>query len=129
MREKFVPLQRFPFSSARKRMSVIIDYRNEERYLFVKGASEMVLQSCNKWFDPQTNKIEVISKSTKDKIEGVIRKMAEGSLRTLCLAYRPLFDSDNLEKKDQKGVYEIESNNLVMLCVLGVRDMPRKEVF
>ena len=29
---------KFPFSSARKRMSVIVDYKNEP-YIFVKGAS------------------------------------------------------------------------------------------
>ena len=71
-----MPIQRFPFSSARKRMSVILEYKGNEKLLFVKGASEMVLNSCNKVYDPQTNKIELMSKSTKDKIEGVIRNMA-----------------------------------------------------
>jgi magnesium-transporting ATPase (P-type) len=38
-------------------MSVIADRKPGEFYLFVKGASEMVLEGCTKWFDPQTKKI------------------------------------------------------------------------
>ena len=52
--------------------------------------------------------------------------MAESSLRTLCLAYKPISDTENVESKDQKGIYEVEKNNLTMLCILGVRDIPRQ---
>jgi magnesium-transporting ATPase (P-type) len=38
---------KFPFSSARKRMSVIVNFKGEN-YIFVKGASEMVLGTCDK---------------------------------------------------------------------------------
>ena len=31
-----------------------------------------------------------------------------------------------MDKKDEKGVYEVENNHLVMLSILGVRDIPRK---
>jgi P-type Ca2+ transporter type 2B len=62
-------------------------------------------------------------------VEGVINKMAESSLRTLCLAYKPISDTENVESKDQKGIYEVEKNNLTMLCILGVRDIPRQEVY
>lgn len=105
-REKYEPVQKFPFSSARKRMSVIIE-RKQDNCLFVKGASEMVLDSCNKWFDPETNKIEVMSATAKEKIEEIIHKMAESSLRTLCMAYKPINSLDNLEKKDSKGLFDI----------------------
>ena len=55
--------------------------------------------------------------------------MAQSSLRTLCLAYKPISETENITSKDQKGVFEVEKNNLTMLCILGVRDIPRKEVY
>ena len=64
-REEYSPLQKIPFSSARKRMSMIVERGNSQRYIFVKGASEMVLNSCNKWFDPSTNRMEVLSSTIK----------------------------------------------------------------
>jgi Ca2+ transporting ATPase len=37
-RNKYPTLLRIPFSSSRKRMSVIIDYK-DDKHLFIKGAS------------------------------------------------------------------------------------------
>ncbi|CAM5999038.1 unnamed protein product, partial [Sphagnum balticum] len=54
--------------------------------------------------------------------------MAEKSLRTLCLAYKKLQAHDDLESKDARGVFESEKTNLVLIAVLGVQDIPRKEV-
>jgi hypothetical protein len=39
-------------------------------------------------------------------LNDVIVKMAENSLRTLCLGYRKLSARDEFEKKDEKGVYD-----------------------
>lgn len=33
-----------------------------------------------------------------------------------------------LETKDSKGVFDVEKNHLVLLAVLGVKDVPRPEV-
>ena len=53
---------KFPFSSSRKRMSVIVKYEGQ-LHIFTKGASEMVLQGCSDWFNPITNNIETINRS------------------------------------------------------------------
>lgn len=45
-----------PFSSSRKRMSVIVK-RDEGNVLLIKGASEILLNQCNQWYNPLTNKI------------------------------------------------------------------------
>lgn len=42
-----------PFSSARKRMSVVIDY-NGSATLFIKGASEIVLGCSKQWYNSTT---------------------------------------------------------------------------
>jgi magnesium-transporting ATPase (P-type) len=67
----------------------------------------MVLSCCSKWHDMHTNKIEIISQTTKNKMEEAIRKMAESSLRTLCLAYKKVSPNCDLESKDEKGVFNI----------------------
>lgn len=54
--------------------------------------------------------------------------MAEKTLRTLCLAYKPIMPRESYEEKDQRGVYEIEKENLILIAIVGVRDIPRPEV-
>ena len=55
-RTNYEPKMKFPFSSARKRMSVIVNYQGENM-IFVKGASEMVLATCSRWYNMEENKI------------------------------------------------------------------------
>lgn len=57
-----------------------------------------------------------------------INKMAEGSLRTLCVAYKKLPDNTDFTDKDEKGLFSIEKHEFILLSILGVRDIPRKEV-
>lgn len=46
-------------------MSVIIE-RNPQTYqLFVKGASEIVLDNCSRWYDMQNDRVDVISSSVR----------------------------------------------------------------
>lgn len=54
--------------------------------------------------------------------------MAESSLRTLCLGYKKLKPRDDLEAKDSKGIFECEKEGIVLIAIIGVRDIPRKEV-
>lgn len=53
--------------------------------------------------------------------------MATESLRTLCLAYKRIEPNFN-EDKDSNGVYEIEKTGLVLIAIVGVKDVPRPEV-
>lgn len=54
--------------------------------------------------------------------------MASKSLRTLCLAYKALRPTSDLDSKDEKGVFEIEKSELICLGIIGVKDVPREEV-
>lgn len=53
--------------------------------------------------------------------------MASESLRTLCLAYKKVEDNFNQEK-DINGIYNIEKSGLVLIAIVGVKDVPRPEV-
>lgn len=61
-------------------------------------------------------------------MENAIEKMASNALRTIVLAYRDLDGSENLSTKDDKGVYEVEKNNLTMFAIFGIKDILREEV-
>lgn len=67
---------KFPFSSARKRMSLIFyDPNTSRRILLVKGASELVLEGCTKFhsFDGgQLNMDNFLKVDINHAIEGVI---------------------------------------------------------
>lgn len=63
-KDKFDIKMKMPFSSARKRMSIVIQYQDRAT-LFIKGASELVLDSCNQWFNSATGEVEPISEGLK----------------------------------------------------------------
>ena len=126
-RDTYEVKHKLPFSSSRKRMSVVINY-NESAHLFIKGASEMVLSSCTQWFNSQNGEIEPISTDIQENLKKTINNMAENSLRTLCFGYKKLMAHDDLEVKDSKGVYACEKENITLIAIIGVKDEPRKEV-
>ena len=51
--------------------------------------------------------------------------MANKSLRTLCIAYKKLGAHDDLETKDQKGIFDAEKKDLIVLAIIGVQDIAR----
>lgn len=76
IREKYPTLLKYPFSSKRKRMSSLVEFQSK-KMLLVKGASEMVLESCDTWYNQDTDAIEAITEDIKAKINRVIVTMAE----------------------------------------------------
>lgn len=72
--------------------------------MFSKGASEMVLKGCQKYYNPRSGQIEQLDRSKADE---AINKMAKYSLRTLCLAYKKVTNHENFAKKDDKGVHTV----------------------
>lgn len=65
IRQTYVPKEpiRFLFDSARKRMSTVVELplnekteHNYQKRLHIKGASEIILSTCNYFIDNQGNK-------------------------------------------------------------------------
>lgn len=117
----------FPFSSARKRMSSLI-HSDGKRILLVKGASEMVLASCNKFLSKKSGKVKKLDDELLTEMKSAIKKMADNALRTIVLAYRELKDSDDLETKNNLGVFDIETKSLTCIAIFGIKDILREEV-
>lgn len=108
-------------------MSSIINC-DGKRIMILKGASEIVLSSCNKFHSKKTGGIIPIDEQLLNTMKGAIKKMANDALRTIVLAYKEINDSDDLETKNNLGVYDIETNDLTCIAIFGIKDILRAEV-
>lgn len=108
-------------------MSVVIN-SDGKKILLVKGASEMVLASCNKFLPKSTGKIQPIDDALLKKMKDAIKTMADGALRTIVLGYKELKDGDDLTTKDRLGVFDVETKDLTCIAIFGINDILRAEV-
>ena len=110
--------------------------------LFVKGASEMVLERCTSALDA-SGKVVKLTPALKKAIEAEINACARSALRTLCLATKSEFSGKHASLKTYtKGdkssdAYKLLSNNddfaaiesdLTFVGLVAMRDPPRAEV-
>jgi len=119
-------LVEFPFSSERKRMSVIV--RNEAEgilypaafLMFTKGSPELILERCTQ---VQSGKATVaIDNAQRAQILAQNNHMASKGLRVLGFACRPLDD------RPAATADQVTEQNLIWLGLVGMLDAPRPEV-
>jgi len=89
---------RIPFSSERKRMSIIIDHPTSlsKKIMHIKGASEIVLEACDSYYSLQEDKIIPMTESLSEQINNEITNMANQALRTLCIAYKEINGNEDI---------------------------------
>lgn len=121
-----------PFSSLRKKRSTIVKnssfptgYR-----IFTKGASEIMIEkSISKYLCPR----RLIKRSffkIKFQVENIINKYANECLRTLAIAYKDISEKEffNYKESFNEGYYNIEEEDLVLISIIGIRDVLRDNV-
>ncbi|CAK60404.1 unnamed protein product (macronuclear) [Paramecium tetraurelia] len=129
MREQVNFIKKNPFSSARKRMSVIVDTKHNGlpvKRLYIKGASEIIVQSLTHMHTYDDQKLKLGVKDIQE-IERIISQMAKQSLRIICVAYLDLRGDEDLQKMNGK-VYDIETQDLTFLGLFGIMDNLREGV-
>jgi len=127
-RLKFPASIKIPFSSARKRMSMVLELEGGKRRLVIKGASEIVLGACNSYLSKAGSSPVPLDSALRDKVEKAIETMAGRALRTLVLAFKEITPREDLVTKDKKGVFDVEIHDLTLVAVLGIKDILRQEV-
>lgn len=126
LRSTYPVLQSFPFTSVRKRSSVLVAGPKGEDgapvlMLFTKGAAEMVVERCVAELTPTG---EVMSMDPKEKLP-LLKSFSRDGLRMLALAYREIpgggVDACALNVDDTE-------RGLVLLGLVGMEDPLRPEV-
>ena len=127
--------KRREFTSKRKKMSTIANNVDDNEFgydkrVHVKGASEIVLDSCTHWLNKDGNR-EEMSADQKVAIKEAITDYAKVALRTICVAYKDLKEGEGGPEHDHdvdKDHWEVEQNDLTCICILGIKDIIRPEV-
>ena len=120
---KMPRLGEFPFSSERKRMSVIVANPDDNKFpylMFTKGSTELILERCDR-IQINSN-LEPIADAQKQEILETNDRLASNGLRVLGLAYKPLAE---VPPADTEITSEQE---LIWLGLVGMIDAPRTEV-
>ena len=119
----------FPFSSERKRMSVICEGRTQNVaqhaqespfVMFTKGSPELILERCQTF--SQGNTVERLTDKQRQQVLEQNNQMAGAGLRVLGFAYKPL-NSIPAEASEDSSEQE-----LIWLGLVGMLDAPRSEV-
>ncbi|HAT9777355.1 TPA: HAD-IC family P-type ATPase [Legionella pneumophila subsp. pneumophila] len=115
LQSSLLRIKELPFSSERKRMTVVCKQENE-LVAFVKGAPEIILERCTHILT--NDGIKKLTPNDRARMKQSCELMASEALRLLAFAKRQL-EPALLEKEDE----DIE-NNLVFLGLIGLQDPP-----
>jgi Ca2+ transporting ATPase len=118
----------FPFSSARKRSSIVITLSDDSQRVHVKGASEVILSLCTYMVTSDGQNVVEMDDETKERVHEIINEANSKGMRTICLAYKEVNDPSLLDEEDENGHPVIESSELVYIGIIGIRDPVRAEV-
>ena len=77
----------FPFSSHRKRMTVLVNKGQSDWTLYHKGAAELILENCTKYIDID-GKEQPMTPAQRRFFEDVIEEFASDALRCIALCHR-----------------------------------------
>jgi calcium-translocating P-type ATPase len=120
-RPKHLIEKNFAFDSKAKRSSIIIKRQNGGYRQYFKGASEKLLEFCDKLLiDDKGNTADL--KSNKDKMEATILKMARGGLRTIAFCYVDYDDLPKDPERPDKLLDPPEPQGGTFFGLLGIHD-------
>lgn len=118
-KEDFRVIKEIPFDSERKRMSVVIEDKNNMRFLVTKGAPDVLLQRITQHHGKDGRK--PVNREVRSQIEKAINSMADKALRTIAICMKPLTANESIDSA-------MLENDLTFIGLYGLMDPPRKEV-
>ncbi|MFO8110203.1 MAG: cation-translocating P-type ATPase [Thermoplasmata archaeon] len=127
LEEIYKRIDEIPFSSDRKMMTTVHDGPGCKDRIYAKGAPEVILDRCNRYYED--NEIKELTEVKRKQFLKKNNEYASDALRVLAFAYNPI-DLDNMMgKKDfiEASEDDIETG-LIFLGLQGMMDPPREEV-
>jgi Ca2+-transporting ATPase len=121
----------YPFASKRKTMTTITQIKENsapsttqsEYRVHVKGASEIVLESCKHYINNK-GEVQDLSKEAIVKFNGIISTYADKALRTIAIAYRDISGKEFKNVSDDEPPLE----ELTLIGIVGIMDPLRPGV-
>lgn len=111
------------FSSKRKKMIVVYKLSNNQYRVFVKGASEKILDKATGLYN-KSGGTTPLNQNLKDKImRDTIEVFAADALRTITVAYKDVYGQDPSNQSE-----ELLEKDLTVLAIFGIRDPLRDEI-
>ncbi|KAM0028399.1 putative P-type Ca(2+) transporter [Helianthus debilis subsp. tardiflorus] len=102
------------FNSKKKRSGVSIRRKDDNTiHVHWKGAAEMVLAMCSKYYNSNGCKM-VIDNDSRKQLENIIEGMAAGSLRCIAFAYKKVQEGTDYQTLTEEG--------LTLLGIVGLKD-------
>ena len=112
-----------PFDSNKKRMTTYVKENDKTYRLYTKGGAENIKKYCKYYIDSETGERIKLNSDVLDNLEKKIEKCNNDMLRTIYICYK------DIREKDFYGINEeIDTNDLTLLAILGIRDTIRKGV-
>ncbi|KAK7336525.1 hypothetical protein VNO77_17068 [Canavalia gladiata] len=108
-----------PFNSVRKKMSVLVRLPDGRVRAFCKGASEIILNMCDKIIDCNGEVVD-LPEDRASNVSDVINGFASEALRTLCLAVKDL--------NEIHGETKIPDSGYTLIGLVGIKDPVRPGV-
>lgn len=128
-----------PFTSDRKRQTVIVRNQSEDDnlYAYAKGAPDVLLEYCNRI--AVNGNIRPLTDGERQDILADVEGLSDNAYRTLGTAFKPLgvkslADVDNVRINSSGQVIDIADqpevieNNMIWAGMVGIIDPPRIEV-
>ena len=118
----------FPFSSARKRMTVLVK-KDKNWTLYHKGAAEIILENCTHYLDMDGSEKSMTAEKRK-YFESIIQDFAKDALRCVALCHRNKIDSV-IKDPSKATLADCENKLEHKMCLdgmLGIADPLRADV-
>lgn len=111
-------LYEIPLDSSRKRMTTV-NLINDEEYVLVKGAPEILIEKC-KYIDDNGN-VKRINDSDLEALNSKVYDFTSNALRVIMFAYKKVDDYTDYSINDLE-------NDLIVTGIVGMIDPPREGV-
>ncbi|KAL8729896.1 MAG: hypothetical protein Q9166_004453 [cf. Caloplaca sp. 2 TL-2023] len=122
-------VQLIPFDSGRKCMATVIKLSDGKYRMFVKGASELMLDKCQSIVqNPTQGLLEgPLTEDLRHNLGDVISEYASRSLRTIGFLYQdyeqwPPKDAPSQEDDQRLAVFDKVFREMVFLGIVGIQD-------
>lgn len=114
---KYIKVDEIPFDFSRRRLSVVVQDKNNKKQLITKGAVEEILNICT--MVDYKGTVSSLTKEIKENITKITKQLNRDGLRVVAVCQKN--DITNISDFDVK-----DEKNMVLLGFIGFLDPPKE---